>query len=186
MRRIPYGETDFVTMRRENSYYVDKTAFITYFENAAKYLMFLRPRRFGKSLFLNMLAAYYDILEKDNYNQNFGGLDISKNTTPKQGQYMVLKFNFSAVDSRKENVESSFNIKVYDTIIAFVDKYKDYLPKNAMDFILESAGKSDIALTKLLIAATKSQYKIYIMIDEYDNFANTIFSTDEEVYKKLT
>ena len=61
MRLIPYGETDYVTIRKENSYYVDKTAFIPYFENAAKYIMFLRPRRFGKSLFLNTLDAYYDV-----------------------------------------------------------------------------------------------------------------------------
>ncbi|MBR6277617.1 MAG: AAA family ATPase, partial [Bacteroidales bacterium] len=85
MRLLPYGETDYVTIRKENSYYVDKTAYITYFENAAKYIMFLRPRRFGKSLFLNMLSAYYDVLRKDAYEQNFGGLDIFNRTTPKQG-----------------------------------------------------------------------------------------------------
>ena len=92
MRLIPYGETDYVTIRKENSYYVDKTAFIPYFETAAKYIMFLRPRRFGKTLFMNMLAAYYDVLGKDNYEQNFGGLDIYNHTTPNQGKYMILKF----------------------------------------------------------------------------------------------
>ena len=186
MRLLPYGETDYVTIRKENSYYVDKTAYISYFENAAKYIMFLRPRRFGKSLFLNMLSAYYDVLRKDAYEQNFGGLDIFNRTTPKQGKYMILKFNFSAVDSRKEYVEESFNIKVYDTVIAFVDRYKDYLPENAMQLVLSSDGKSNVALSKLLMIAEKSPYKIYIMIDEYDNFANTLFSTDEDAYKELT
>ena len=186
MRLLPYGETDYVTIRKENSYYVDKTAYIPYFENAAKYIMFLRPRRFGKSLFLNMLAAYYDVLRKDAYEQNFGGLDIFDRTTPKQGKYMILKFGFASVDSRKENVEESFNIKVYDTVIAFVDRYKDYLPENAMQFVSSSDGKSNVALTKLFLIAEKSPYKIYVMIDEYDNFANTLFSTDEDAYKKLT
>ena len=186
MRLLPYGETDYVTIRKENSYYVDKTAYIPYFENAAKYIMFLRPRRFGKSLFLNMLSAYYDVLRKDAYEQNFGGLDIFNRTTPKQGKYMILKFGFASVDSRKENVEESFNIKVYDTVIAFVDRYKDYLPENAMQLVLSSDGKSNVALTKLFLIAEKSPYKIYVMIDEYDNFANTLFSTDEEAYKKLT
>ena len=123
MRLIPYGETDYVTIRKENSYYVDKTAFIPYFENAAKYIMFLRPRRFGKSLFLNTLAAYYDVFWKDQYEQNFGGLDIYKNPTPRQGQYLVLKFGFASVDSRKEKVEESFNFNVCESIQRFVTKY---------------------------------------------------------------
>ena len=186
MRLIPYGETDYVTIRKENSYYVDKTAFIPYFETAAKYIMFLRPRRFGKTLFMNMLAAYYDVLEKDNYEQNFGGLDIYNHTTPNQGKYMILKFSFASVDSRKENVEDSFNTLVFDTIAAFVDRYEKYLPENAADYIAGANGKSNIALTRLIHLSDKTPYKIYIMIDEYDNFANTLFSTDEDAYRDLT
>ena len=186
MRLIPYGETDYVTIRKENSYYVDKTAFIPYFETAAKYIMFLRPRRFGKTLFMNMLAAYYDVLEKDNYEQNFGGLDIYNHTTPNQGKYMILKFSFASVDSRKENVEDSFNTLVFDTIAAFVDRYEKYLPENAADYIAGANGKSNIALTRLIHLSDKTPYKIYIMIDEYDNFANTLFSTDEDAYRNLT
>ncbi|MBQ3657778.1 MAG: AAA family ATPase, partial [Bacteroidales bacterium] len=88
LRRLPYGETDYVTIRKENSYYVDKTAFIPYFEDAAKYIIFLRPRRFGKSLFLNTLSAYYDVLRKEQFEQNFSGLYIYDHPTPRQGQYM--------------------------------------------------------------------------------------------------
>ena len=186
MRLIPYGETDYVTIRKENSYYVDKTAFIPYFENAAKYIMFLRPRRFGKTLFMNTLAAYYDVLEKDNYEQNFGGLDIYSNTTPKQGQYMILKFSFASVDSNKNNVQESFNTQVFDTITAFVNRYEKYLPDNTAEYIAGANGKSNIALTRLIHLSNKTPYKIYIMIDEYDNFANTLFSTDEDAYKNLT
>ena len=186
LRRLPYGETDYVTIRKENSYYVDKTAFIPYFENAAKYIMFLRPRRFGKSLFLNTLSAYYDVLRKDQFEQNFSGLDIFKNPTPKQGQYMILKFNFSGIDSKKENVLDSFNTQTYDTIVAFADTYKAYLPENAIDYVVGAGKKCDMALSRLVHLAKNSPYKIYIMIDEYDNFANTLFSTDEEAYKDLT
>ncbi len=186
MRRIPYGETDYVTIRKENSYYVDKTAFIPYFENAAKYIMFLRPRRFGKSLFLNMLEAYYDVKRKDEYENNFGGLDIFQQTTSKQGQYMVLKFNFSAVDSSTDKVESSFNSLVVRDIFRFVDKYQEYLPVNAVETINQDKDNCDAALLSLISLAEKSPYRIYIMIDEYDNFANTLFSNDEDAYRNLT
>ncbi len=186
MRLIPYGETDYVTIRKENSYYVDKTAFIPYFETAAKYIMFLRPRRFGKTLFMNMLAAYYDILEKDNYEQNFGGLDIYNHTTSNQGKYMILKFDFSTVDSRKENVEDSFNFIVCETIRNFVTRYKSVLPANTAEQLKDVIDISDKALNKLIAITANSPYKIYIMIDEYDNFANTLFSTDEDAYKNLT
>ena len=186
MRLIPYGETDYVTIRKENSYYVDKTAFIPYFENAAKYIMFLRPRRFGKSLFLNTLAAYYDVLRKDEYEQNFGGLDIYKQTTPRQGKYMILKFNFSAVDSRRENVESSFNSNVCESIRRFVSRYENLLPDNTAELMENVTDISNAALDKLISIVSKTPYKIYIMIDEYDNFANTLFSTDEDAYRTLT
>ena len=186
LRRIPYGETDYVTIRKENSYYVDKTAYIPYIENAAKYVIFLRPRRFGKSLFLNMLEAYYDVLRKDDYEQNFGGLNIFNNTTPKQGQYMIMKFNFSAVDSNPERVQASFNSKTCRSIEMFVDKYKEFLPANINDLMANAKGKCDDMLDVIVSSTKNSQYKIYIMIDEYDNFANTLFSTDEDAYKTLT
>ena len=186
MRLIPYGETDYVTIRKENSYYVDKTAFIPYFETAAKYIMFLRPRRFGKTLFMNMLAAYYDVLEKDNYEQNFGGLDIYNHTTSNQGKYMILKFSFASVDSRKENVEDSFNFNVCENIRRFVKRYEKYLPENAAEYMKEVTDVSNKALERLISLTENIPYKIYIMIDEYDNFANTLFSTDEDAYRDLT
>ena len=175
MRLIPYGETDYVTIRKENSYYVDKTAFIPYFETAAKYIMFLRPRRFGKTLFMNMLAAYYDVLEKDNYEQNFGGLDIYNHTTPNQGKYMILKFSFASVDSRKDNVEDSFNFNVCENIRRFVSRYEQFLPENAAEYMKEVTDVSNKALERLISLTENSPYKIYIMIDEYDNMPTRCF-----------
>ena len=186
LRRIPYGETDYVTIRKENSYYVDKTAYISYFENAAKYIMLLRPRRFGKTLFINTLAAYYDVLEKDNFDQNFSGLYIHDHASTLQGKYMILKFSFASVDCRRENVEDSFNFNVCETIRRFVNKYRDYLPEHTDEYMSAVTDESNKALSQLITLTANSPYKIYIMIDEYDNFANTLFSTDEEAYRTLT
>ena len=123
IRLLPYGNSDFETIRRENKYYVDKTMFIPKLEKY-DYQMFLRPRRFGKSLMLNMLAAYYDIAYKDRFETLFGDLAIGKNPTKNRNSYLILKFNFSAVDPDENNVQQSFNDIVLDTLVQFADKYK--------------------------------------------------------------
>ena len=93
-RLLPYGQSDFATIRRSNKYYVDKTMFIPALEEF-NYQMFLRPRRFGKSLMLNMLGAYYDVAMKDDFDMLFGDLYIGKNPTEERNKYLILKFNFS-------------------------------------------------------------------------------------------
>lgn len=97
IKKIPYGLTDFERIIRENYYYVDKTQYIAKVEDQASYFFIVRPRRFGKSLFLNMLANYYDINKKDRFEEIFGGLYIGKHPTPARNKYMVLKLNFSSV-----------------------------------------------------------------------------------------
>ena len=133
-----------------------------------------------------MLEAYYDVLRANDYEANFGGLDIYKQTTPKQGKYMIMKFNFSTIDSNEGNVEQSFNEKTYDTIIKFIRRYKEYLPKETAEYVAQANGKCDLALSKLFEVAENCPYKIYVLIDEYDNFANTLFSTNEDAYRNLT
>ena len=66
-KRIPYGMMNFAVIRRDDCYYVDKTRFIPMIEEADKFFFFIRPRRFGKSLTVNMLQHYYDILAKDKF-----------------------------------------------------------------------------------------------------------------------
>ena len=124
IRLIPYGMSDFARIRRENRYYVDKTMFIPMLEEF-KFQTFLRPRRYGKSLMLNMLAAYYDIAYKQRFDELFGGLYIGKNPTEERNQYLIMQFDFSKVDPDYTKTQKSFNELVLDTLIQFANKYKN-------------------------------------------------------------
>lgn len=184
-RQIPYGITDFERIRRENYYYVDKTRFIRQMEEAGSFLFLLRPRRFGKSLFANMLAAYYDVKMADMYEDIFQGLDIYDRPTKERNKYMVLKFNFSAVDPDPKKMEVSFNSVVLQDIRKCVIWYKDYLPVDALATI-SGIENCDEALRVFCSLVKQVKHQIYLIIDEYDNFANTLLSYDEEGYRKLT
>ena len=184
IRLLPYGNSDFETIRRENKYYVDKTMFIPELEKY-DYQMFLRPRRFGKSLMLNMLAAYYDIAYKDRFDALFGDLAIGKNPTKNRNSYLILKFNFSAVDPDPEKVNTSFNDLVLQGLTKFCIKYKDLLPEGTAALI-RSQKESNTAYTILSDTVQLTGQHIYVIIDEYDNFANTMLADNESNYKTLT
>ncbi|MBQ3657357.1 MAG: AAA family ATPase [Bacteroidales bacterium] len=184
IRLLPYGNSDFETIRKENKYYVDKTMFIPELEKY-DYQMFLRPRRFGKSLMLNMLAAYYDVAYKDRFEALFGDLAIGKNPTKYRNKYLILKFNFSAVDPDENNVQQSFNDIVLDTLIKFADKYKNLLPEGTIQKI-SAQKQSNTAFTMLLSAVHLVGQHVYAIIDEYDNFANTMLADNENTYNTLT
>ena len=185
VKKIPYGISDFETLRTKNYYYVDKTRFIRMIEEAGRYVFLLRPRRFGKSLFANALAAYYDVKMADKYERIFKGLDIYDNPTEERSQYMVLKFTFSSIDDNPERVEASFNEVVSYTIKEFVKKYAEYLPEEALEEIV-SANNAGAAFSRIIQLAKRSSRRIYLIIDEYDNFANTLLTYDEEGYRTLT
>ena len=185
-KKIPYGISDFETLRTDNYYYVDKTRFIREMEQVGTYVFMLRPRRFGKSLFANSLAAYYDVKMADKYEQIFKGLDIYDNPTEKRNQYMVLKFCFSSIDDNPERLELSFNDYVYFAIKEFVKKYAEYLPEETLDEILSVGDNSGLAFNRLINLAKRASRRIYLIIDEYDNFANTLLTYDEAGYKMLT
>lgn len=184
-RQIPYGITDFERIRKENYYYVDKTRFIRKVEEAGTFLFLLRPRRFGKSLFANMLAAYYDVKMADRYDDIFRGLEIYDKPTAERNKYMVMKFNFSAVDPDPEKVNDSFNTNVLIQLREFVKKYAEFLPAEAKDVVATATNSND-AFAALMSLVRWSDYRIYLIVDEYDNFANTLLSYDEAGYKKLT
>ena len=184
IRLLPYGMSDFATIRRENRYYVDKTMFIPKLEEF-KYQMFLRPRRFGKSLMLNMLAAYYDVAMKDSFDDLFGGLYIGDNPTEERNKYLILKFNFSGIDPDETKVQDSFNTNVLDTLVSFAKKYKDLLPEGTASKIANET-KSNDAFTKLTNIIQLAGLQIYAIIDEYDNFANTMLADSESNYMNLT
>lgn len=182
---IPYGVTDFETIRREHYYYVDKTMFIPQLEFDARFAFFLRPRRFGKSLLLNMLANYYDIRPKYCFDDIFKGLYIHEHPTTEQGKYLILKFNFSEVNSDPGQVQESFNWSCLSAIKAFVRKYEAFLPSDTMECI-NQVDSCDKAMNKVCQKAQDAGRSIYLMIDEYDNFANTIMSHNEGAYQSLT
>ena len=184
IRRLPYGNSDFETIRRENKYYVDKTMFIPALEEY-DYQMFLRPRRFGKSLMLNMLAAYYDIAKKDDFETLFKDLYIGKNPTKNRNSYLILKFNFSQVDPDETLVNESFNELVLATLRDFASKYIDLLPKGIVEELYQEKN-SNTAFTKLLGKVHLVGQHVYVIIDEYDNFANTMLADSESHYTNLT
>ena len=188
MKKIPYGQSDIIDILQNNYYYVDKTRFIPLVEEAGKYLFFIRPRRFGKSLWLATLETYYDIKNKDRLTEIFKNTWIAKNLTPEAGNYYVLRFNFSLVDPHPEKVHESFNFTCLQQISDFAEYYRDYLPSKLPDKLLQ-CNQIDQAL-KILTSRNfyhQTGHKLYILIDEYDNFTNTILSSySHQAYHNIT
>ena len=123
MKKIPYGKSDYQDIRERNFYYVDKTEYIEKLENLNEdYLIFLRPRRFGKSLFLAVLEAYYDKNLKDEFDFFFSGTYIGKNPTEKANNYLIMRFDFSGIDIN--DVENDFKEYLNLILKSFVNKYK--------------------------------------------------------------
>lgn len=182
---IPYGKTDFAVMRRKGYYYVDKTRFIPMLEREGNFVFFLRPRRFGKSLMLNVLQAYYDVNYADEFDVLFKGLDVYNHPTPHHNKYLILKFNFSAVNPAKDKVEESFNEKVLNTLCEFVETYAAYLPEGIIEEV-KRYKSCDMALNYVFSKVKQAKQHIYLLIDEYDNFANTMMADNEDDYMSLT
>jgi hypothetical protein len=189
LKGIPYGIADFKDFRIKNLYYVDKTRFIRNIEKKGSFLFFIRPRRFGKSLFLSMMEYYYDIDGKDQFDFLFNGTDIHSNPTKEKNKYLVLSFNFSTIAPGKSHLEEFFLQHILDSIGYFIDKYEKYLDidiKEAQKKLESSKGVSALMGTFLNYFRGK-KYKLYVIIDEYDNFANTILSdSGEEEYRAIT
>ncbi len=189
LKRIPYGKTDFNDFKEKHLYYVDKTRFIRDIEEKGDFLFLIRPRRFGKSLFLGIMEAYYDIEYKDRFDFLFSGTDIHKNPTKEKNSYLVFKLNFSMVSPDIPLVEESFLNYIRESASGFVMKYGKLLDidieKAETEFSLRKSA-SDVMVTLLKYCKRKDQ-KIYVIIDEYDNFANTILSeAGEKEFEKVT
>ena len=182
VKKIPYGISEFKKIRTENFYFVDKTKYIEKLENLNEpYIVHLRPRRFGKSLFVSMLEYYYDIKNKEENTKLFDGLYIGDNPTPKEGSYYILKFDFSGVASNSLNdIESIFNIKVENSIKKFVEKYS--IANIDLDYDLKNAAT--LLSTFLDQIENKVSNKIYLMIDEYDHFANDLLGKNYNFFKQ--
>lgn len=175
IKKIPYGLTDYERITKENYYYVDKTHFIPVIEQAAPFFFLIRPRRFGKSLLLNVLTWYYDMNRKDRFNDVFEQRYIAQHPTPEQGRYMILSFNFSAINPDPEQVQASFHSHCTIRFIAFAQSY-GHLFNPGFAEQLEQQPTADAKLSYLTTQAALLNLPIYLIIDEYDNFCNTMLA----------
>ena len=183
---LPYGISDFRRIRKENYYYVDKSAYIQRMEDVASFLFLIRPRRFGKSLFLSMLRYYYDINEKENFRELFKGLWVADHPTQWQGKFQVLHLDFSQVGGNADALPLNFNRYFEVRLDDFAERYAAYYPA---DFVERIRGAQD-ANTKfalIIAAASARNHKLYLIVDEYDNFTNTILNEEgEAIYHVIT
>jgi hypothetical protein len=170
--RFPYGLADFRKIRDEGYYYVDRTDRIALLEEAGSQLLFLRPRRFGKSLWLSTLENYYDLARAADFERLFGGLKIGQNPTPLRNRYFILKLNFSLVDPSGDHdaIRQALFDHVNTQIENVVVRYASWL-KHPVRVQPDNAITS---LQALLGAVSQTPYKLYLLIDEYDNFANEV------------
>ena len=186
VKELPYGIQDFVTIVEQNIYYVDKTMYIPELESQARNLFFIRPRRFGKSVFLGMLHAYYDCRTKDKFQKWFGNLWIGKHPTPTQGRYQILHLDFSQVGGTIEKLEENFDKYCRVKFDSFVDIYREYYSEE----FVKKVEAAEYAIDKLNLIndeSKKHDYPLYLIIDEYDNFTNTVLNEQgEDVYWAIT
>jgi len=172
MLKFPYGLGDFYQLITEHYFYVDRTAQIRALEDSGKQLLFLRPRRFGKSLLLSMLENYYDVAKTDEFEKLFGHLAIGVNPTPKHNQYFVMKWDFSAVSPHGEvhEIRQALHRYLNRRIQDFAEYYQPLLHSQ----IPLEPQDATISFYALLAAVRQTPYKLYLLIDEYDNFANEV------------
>lgn len=186
MKRLPYGINDFEAVIEQNQYYVDKTMYLPLLENQPSNIFFIRPRRFGKSIFLSMLHAYYDCSKKEKFQTLFGDLWVGKHPTPLQGKYQILHLDFSYVGGGIEKLEENFNMYLRVKLDGFMRVYQEfYLADFKKRFFQSDSGTEKLALLQDETAA--KGIPLYLIIDEYDNFTNTVLNEQgENVYWAIT
>lgn len=186
VKGIPYGIANFSRIIDQNLYYIDKTMYLPKLENVTNYLFLIRPRRFGKSVFLTMMRAYYDINQKDHFQERFGNLWIGQHPTPLQGIYQVLYFDFSKANLGSGTLRENFNNYCCIQLNDFFKTYASYYDGEDMEKVIAT----DDAANKfhwLEATASRLGHLLYLIIDEYDNFTNVILSEQgRNVFSDLT
>ncbi|MDM8535998.1 AAA family ATPase [Desulfobacterales bacterium HSG17] len=172
--KFPYGISDFNALISEGYYYCDRTDRIPLLENTGKYLLFIRPRRFGKSLLLSMLENYYDAARKDRFDAIFGHLKIGKKPTPLKNRYLILQWDFSCVDPTGTALE--IRQALYDHVNSSIDEFLIYYREYLNIPVKISERNALSSLSSLLSAVREAGYPLYLLIDEYDNFANEVMT----------
>jgi Predicted AAA-ATPase/PD-(D/E)XK nuclease superfamily len=189
MLKIPYGQSDFTKVIRDGYFYQDRTGFIRDLETAPTFIFYLRPRRFGKSLFVSMLEHYYALEYQPLFQNLFGQLDIGKNPTPLANQYMVLKFEFTGIQTNTPaNTMEGFLGSVRDSVDIFLSQYNDIFPPDIHASIVEQK-QANLVMKALFkhykkISQIREVPKIYLLIDEYDHFTNELISFNFDFFAK--
>ena len=185
-KQIPYGISDFKQIQKEKLYLVDKTMFFEKLELAGNFFYFVRPRRFGKSLFLNMLEAYYDINEKDNFDELFKGMYVADHPTEYRNKYQVMHLDFSRVGSDVENLKVDFDKYLSLRCMSFAKTYARFYPDSFLDELERTEGGKH-KLNFINDAAHMAGCSLYLIVDEYDNFTNNVLNIKgHEAYHALT
>ena len=179
---LPYGMMNFADIRLDNYYYVDKTSFIPVIEQSDRFFFFIRPRRFGKSLTLNMLQHYYAVRTRDKFDALFGDLYIGKHPTRDRNSYLVLYLNFSGISGELHNYRQGLDAHCNTSFDYFCDIYAEYLPKGIKEVLNEKAGAVE-QLDYLYHQCELAGQQIYLFIDEYDHFTNAILSDAESIHR---
>ncbi len=183
--RIPYGWADFRAIRLEGRLYVDKTRFLRRLEEE-RYVFLIRPRRFGKSCWVSVLENYYDRTRAGEFEALFGGTDVGRRPTDDRHRDVVLRFDFSVFDDAPETLRERFETYC-DTVLYYaLERNRDLFPEAVRQRILSAAGV-DGKLNQLFAYAGERGIPLYVLIDEYDNFANTILAhRGEASYRAFT
>ena len=183
--KIPYGIMDFSRLRRDGYYYVDKTEYLAQMEARDSFIFFVRPRRFGKSLFISMLENYYDLNRKKDFSKLFGDLWIGKHPTENANRFMTLKLDFSKVGGTGEALQESFEKHIATMLDEFVFRYSEHY-----DNAFKAAFPGKTAEEKIAAVTARNRtigVPIYLIIDEYDNFTNQMIrSAGVTDYREIT
>uniref|UniRef100_UPI003FF086C5 ATP-binding protein n=1 Tax=Phocaeicola dorei TaxID=357276 RepID=UPI003FF086C5 len=186
IKQVPYGVSDFVTVRERNLYYVDKTMYLSLLEQQPDNLFYIRPRRFGKSLFISMLQAYYDKAMTDRFDSLFSGLWAHEHPTPLRGRYQMLYLDFSQVGGDIDHLSTHFEEYCKVKLDGFMRKYQNEYPEVVVKVFFEMQTVSG-KLALIRDNAGALRIPLYLIIDEYDNFTNIVLNEKgEEVYHAIT
>ena len=183
---LPYGISDYAQVKREGKYMVDKTMYLERMERAGNFLFLIRPRRFGKSMFLSMMESYYDIETKDNFDLLFGDTYVGSHPTAERNEYQVLRLDFSKPGGNKDTIEENVNGYLDLMYGDFVSRYAKYYPENyVVEYNQQKSTSDRVNYVHQKFATNK--IKSYLIIDEYDNFTNNVLNQHgEAVYHAMT
>lgn len=168
MKKIPYGIADFERIIRQDYYYIDKSEYIRTVEEQDSYVLLVRPRRMGKSLFSNMLMTYYDINTKDQFLDYFGNLKIGLNPTEWANKFVVISLDFSQVGGDAETLEHDFTQYCFIKLQKFFEDYQNIFTEKERESVL-SLGSVKHAFVRLNDLAKAKGLHTYLFIDEIKN-----------------